>query len=117
MKPPSSPRENDSSKSLWPVIRLCASLLIPSTGQVQKYLGTYGVFAYLFVCSTILIVCIKRIVSVSTLTRQQTTLWTFITFLAIILIFAVVYPIANSGIVGGGSDNDDDLNKTALRLL
>lgn len=93
-------------------------ILIPSTGQVQKYLGNAGVALYVFVGLLSFLAIYKhgfpKVVSV--LTDRQALLLTMITFLGLIAVFAVVYPIVNSGIVGGGSDRDDALNIAALEL-
>jgi hypothetical protein len=39
------------------------------------------------------------------------------TLLALVVIFAIVYPIANSGVVGGGTDRDEALNIAVQELL
>ena len=60
----------------------------------------------------------NRIASVaSSVTDRQVWALIGLTFLALLIAFAVVYPIANAGVVGGGSDADDALNLAVSELL
>lgn len=100
---------------------LALSLFIPSTAVLQKYLGILGVTVYLAIASFAFFLFIKyrRALSrqIFRITELQ-VLWLFaITFSMLLVIFLVAYPVANSGIVGGGSDNDDALNIAVAELL
>jgi hypothetical protein len=97
------------------------SLLLPSTKIFQKYLGIVGVVGYLAVASFALLLFVRYrhiIVKLASRFTQKQVLWlSLLTFLLILVVFAVLYPIANSGIYGPGSDNDDALNRAASELL
>jgi hypothetical protein len=54
---------------------------------------------------------------VAALSARLATWLAAATFLALVVIFAIVYPIANSGVVGGGTDRDEALNIAVQELL
>jgi hypothetical protein len=94
-------------------------LLFPSTDTIQKYLGSEGVAVYIFVGLIALLMCHRLILPklIFRVTEKQALFLALLTFLCLILIFIVLYPIANSGAVSGGSDADDALNIAAIELL
>lgn len=104
---------------LW--FGLALSLLLPSTAVFQKYFGLGGVLLYGLVGALVLLFLAHwraaLSASVSSLTRQQLIALSSGLFLVLALLFAVVYPLANSGRVGGGSDGDDALNVAVASLL
>jgi hypothetical protein len=93
--------------------------LVPSLAQVQKYLGTTGVVIYIFVALSVLLVGYRHFSPwfICTASEKQALWLAAGTFLFLIVVFAFVYPIANSGIVGGGSDREDNINIAAIGLL
>ena len=98
---------------------LALSLLVPSTGQVQKYLGNAGVAAYLVLASVAIVAasrCIRSRFLSQMSERQAFWLATF-TWLGVVVIFILVYPLAKSGFVGGGTDRDAALNIATRELL
>lgn len=103
------------------IVGFALSLLLPSTAVVQKYLGITGVAGYLLVASLLLLLFVKvRYLLArfaSKITERQILWLAALTFLVILIAFALVYPIADSGIVGGGSDNDDALDIATTELL
>ena len=100
---------------------LALSLLIPSTVVFQRYLGLPGVVIYVAIASLLLFLCFKhrfRIVRrMAKVTEPQVRWLTALTFLIILAAFLVLYPIANSGTVGGGTDGDEALNLATTELL
>lgn len=111
--------KNSIDINVWILGLLALVLLIPSTGQVQKYLGIYGVFVYLLLGTIAILVHYKYVwpVYFSKVTQRRAIWLAVITFLILITVFTVVYPIANSGVVGGGSDRDEALNISVRKLL
>lgn len=95
------------------------SLQFPSLGIIYKYLGLTGIIAYLL-ATTILILLLDRflIKRFNSLVNNSLAIWlAALTFICLVLGFLLIYPIANSGVVGGGSDGDDALNIAARELL
>ena len=87
--------------------------------QVQKYFDTVGVGAYLITAFSALLVGYKYLLPkfVSRVTEKQALWLAGATFLVLLVVFAIAYPIANSGLVAGGSDRDDNLNVATTALL
>jgi hypothetical protein len=97
---------------------LILSVVIPSTGVAWKYLGYPGVVVYLVAASLLMLA--GRRVLFPRLMRWLAgrDLWPAAATLVLLCIFvAVLYPVANSGVIGGGSDRDDMVNVAAGELL
>jgi hypothetical protein len=104
----------------WPVVGLVLALFLASVGTVQEYAGTISVVAYLVLLAGAVPVVLDRLVPrvVRSLSPRSAILLAVCTLGALIVAFAVVYPIANAGEhFGGGSDRDDDVNVATRRLL
>ncbi len=112
-------KKESKYNAVWPIIGLSFSLALPSTNQVQKYLRTTAVFLYIpMVFLAILVIykyCIKWFLS--RVTEKQVYRLAAVTLIILIAVFFIVYPIANSGIVGGGCDRDEDANIATMELL
>ena len=110
-----------SSRLYWAVAGFGLSLFLPSTAIVQRHLGLAGVAAYLLVASALLLLLVRHRHALakraSRLTGRQVLWLATLTFLLVLAAFLIVYPIADSGVVGGGSDNDDALDGAATELL
>jgi hypothetical protein len=105
-------------------------LLFPSLGLVQKYLGTDAAMAYVSVGSLLIIGGASRgmkwLQRDAPIAGRTFRLASSGLLAALALGFLVFYPMANagvtswlspSGIVGGGSDRDEALNRGARALL
>jgi hypothetical protein len=94
-------------------------LLIPSLAVVQKFLGIAGVVAYVSVVTLILYIGHRWVFEAFTLrVSEEAVPWLVVaTFLALLLMFLIMYPLADSGIVGPGSDRDEALNIASRELL
>jgi hypothetical protein len=93
--------------------------IIPSgVEEVHKYLGLAGVGLYV-VATAALLAAIGWIAQAFSrhVTQTQAAWLTLLTLTAVFLVFYLVYPIANSGRIGGGSDSDDALNLATQALL
>lgn len=104
----------------WALYGFTLSLTIPSIGQVQKYLGNLGVLFYLAIVTILIFILFRyKIISffLKTLTEKQAFYICLATLLCLMVIFFNVYPLVNSGIVGGGSDRDEDNTIAAIELL
>lgn len=104
-------------KHVW--IGLGVSLLVPSLGIIQKFVGTWFVPVYLASGFVVLGVGL-RYIPWERLNRFPSTLvyaLVGLTCVALIAVFAVVYPLADSGRIGPGSDHDDALNTAVTELL
>ncbi|MDP3731847.1 MAG: hypothetical protein Q8R31_02280 [Candidatus Omnitrophota bacterium] len=112
-------KKKSEDNRLWSFIGLALSLILPSLGQVYKYLKDTGVFLYILSVFFILLIlhkyCLKKFLS--KITEKQIFYLTVVTFLLLIVLFFLVYPLVNSGIVGGGSDRDEDANIATNELL
>ena len=97
------------------------SLFIPSTAIIQRYLGLIGVAAYLFVASAILLLFVRHRHALAERASRVATrqvLWlAVLTLLVLLVAFALIYPVADSGVIGGGSDTDDALDSATTELL
>jgi hypothetical protein len=105
-------------------------LIFPSLGILQKYAGARGALAYSVGVTALLMLLAWRGPAVGSWLRAQhrsTARWTLaVLCLGLAVLFAVLYPLANSGsaswlspsgIVGGGSDRDEALNLGVQALL
>ena len=97
---------------------LCLSILIPSIGVCQKYLGLKGVVAYLLVGTIgLMIVLAYEDPIFSLLKGKRVWVLAILTAILLLVIFLIVYPVANSGRFGGGSDTDEAITLAATNLL
>lgn len=94
-----------------------ATLLLTGTPVVFRYLGFGGIVGYWAVG---LLLCLLRERAFAVFLRlDKRGAWVVGVGTVAILALAsfVIYPIANSGVVGGGSDSDDALNIAVRALL
>jgi hypothetical protein len=105
-----------SSKAL---LGLILSLLVPPLGTVHKYAGIQGTVLYVLIVVGVVWLGKTYVFNWfrSTINEQIALCLFGATLLAIITAFLTIYPIANSGVVGGGSDADDALDIATRELL
>jgi len=98
---------------------LAFSLLPGGSEQVEKYLGIAGVGVYLVVGITILLASREYLVPgfVNRVTERAGWILALSTLGCLLFLFLLIYPVADAGVVGGGSDSDDALNLGARALL
>lgn len=97
---------------------LGALLSVVSAGHALKFLGplgTAGFFGGVFV----MLVIIARMAPafVKRVTERQALILAAATLLALIALFVAVYPIANAGLTGRGSDREDNINYAVRAML
>ena len=97
-----------TSAALW----LC--LVLPSAFVVEKFLGTISLAIYVIFAALVVAVLPYLKFQVS---ERNARVLAIVTFAALILIFAIVYPVANTHQPHAGSDADDAINIGALALL
>jgi hypothetical protein len=116
------PSVSDVSRHAVPLnalVILALSLIVPSIGTVQKYAGVMGLAAYIAAVGAGMLVAHRFVLCWlrSALSARLSPWLTMATVLAAMAVFAVVYPLADAGVVGGGTDRDDALNIAARELL
>lgn len=102
-----------------PLTGLSLFVLLPSSQEVEKYTGVTGLVLFLTLGSIVFLLGYRAAVPVflATITERQSLYLAIATLVILVVVFAIVYPIADSGAVGGGSDRDDALNIAARELL
>ncbi|GBC81994.1 hypothetical protein HRbin10_01112 [bacterium HR10] len=94
------------------------AFVVPSLGQVQKYAGMWGTLFYALLVLGFWSVAHRFLRKAEALVPGR---WAYglalATGLVLLILFSVVYPIADAGIIGGGSDRDDALNLGVRELL
>ncbi len=99
-------------------LALAFVLVGPSLGQVQKYAGTWGLLLYALLVFGFWILAPRFLRGPGAIASER---WAYgfaiVTGLGLLLLFLALYPLADSGIVGGGSDRDDALNLGVRELL
>jgi len=108
-----------SNTNLLALLGLSTSLIVPSTAIIQKYSDLISVLLYVIVSTFILFIIANYISTrkLPSLSDKQFLLLIGILFTALIFIFFIVYPLANSGILGKGSDRDEALNIAIEELM
>lgn len=94
-------------------------LVFPSVGLVQKFLGVTGVVVYLL-GSAALVAAGCRVFTGgrgALLTERQAQVAVGLALLALGCVFWLIYPLADAGVVGSGSDRDDALRLGVEQLL
>lgn len=104
-------RKELDARSLTSIFVFAVFLLVPSTDTFLKYFGIAGVAAYLVFGFLFLLAGYKFVLPVflSRLSEKQADILAILTFGALTAMALVVYPLANSGRFGSGSDADDAL--------
>jgi hypothetical protein len=98
---------------------LAFSLLVPSIGAVQKYAGQAGLICYIAVVLLALLIGGRLVFPwlLNHCSNRQAIGLAVVGWLVLLLAFIIVYPIANAGVVGGGTDRDEALNIAVWELL
>jgi hypothetical protein len=109
----------DHSLPIVTLLLLSLTMIVPSIGVLLKYTGPVGLAVYILAVIVALFVEYKTLLPwlFSFLSERAAPWLAGATFLALLGVFAVVYPIANSGVVGGGTDRDEALNIAVRELL
>ncbi len=100
-----------------PRLALGAMLVLSSALQVSKYLGVWGLAAYALLVLLSLRAPFWRVTDRLRGLPVGAGGLAAATVVGVAMLFAVAYPIADSGVVGGGSDRDDALNVAVRALL
>jgi len=101
------------------LVGLAFFLAVPSTGLVEKYLGLSLVSVYLLGVLGLLLVGYRpALIWLLTHVSQVQGAWIIVAIVAgLIVAFAIVYPMADAGSFGGGTDREDALNIAARELF
>jgi hypothetical protein len=106
-------------RAIWLLIGFSLALFIPSTAVLQKYFGIVGVGVYIVASSLLILIGYRYIFTrfVSIVTDKKVLWLSAFTFIFLLTVFFAGYPLANSGILGPGSDRDEALNTATMELL
>lgn len=103
----------------WSAVGFTLSLVVPSFAIVDRFLGVSGVVAYGAIASLMLLFVhrqfFERLVPAMTRKGVVGLAGGLVAFL--VIAFLVGYPLANSGLLGPGSDRDEHLSLGAAELL
>ena len=118
---PSQPRIEGSSPfhaHAWLIAGVAVLLTVSGSDQVAKYLGAAGVGAYAAIV-LIAVWCTHRwlVPTFWNMGRRTALALAILTLVMAGLAFGVLYPLADAGVFGGGSDSDDALNLATRALL
>ncbi|MFT3745825.1 MAG: hypothetical protein QM785_16240 [Pyrinomonadaceae bacterium] len=108
-----------TSNRFLTVFGLAVFLLAPSFDTALKYFGVAGVVGY-FTVGTILVFAAEHLVLPvlrERISERTATILAAVTFALLTAIALVLYPMANAGRFGGGSDADDALVVAVTELL
>src|SRR5216683_580770 len=109
----------DTSGKVRTFAGLAFCLVIPSCGVIQKYFGNIGLLIYLVAATAILWLVFRYLLELvlSRLSERQAQFLAAVTFVALIAVFALVFPRATVHVAGRGSHADDALNLAVGELL
>jgi hypothetical protein len=108
-----------SRSALWQAA-LVLILFFPSAQTIQQYLGSAAIIGYLAGLAIAVPLALRYALPLYLrLTTERSALWlALLTLAVLIVLFAVIYPKANAGALGGlGSDRDDAANLATRHLL
>src|SRR5262245_47016902 len=110
---------NRQALPIGALLTLAFSLIVPSIGAVQKYTGLAGLAAYVVIVLVALFVGYRYVIRrvLAAFSERAAIGYAVTIWLVLLVAFAVVYPIANAGVVGGGTDRDEALNIAVRELL
>ena len=112
-------REIINFKDFLIMAAVAGCLVLPSMYTVQKHFGSVATCIFVvvgFVCIFLLCTTGMRI-ALAIINKRMSLVLAAAIFILSIVLFSVIYPYANSGAIGGGSDRDDALNIAATELV
>ena len=109
---------NENIRRYAAVFGFAILLLVPSFDSIYKYLGLTGIAIYFIVGTVILLLGYRFAVPFlkASLSERAANILAGLTFLCLIAVVAIGYPLANSGRFGGGSDADEALIMAAKAI-
>jgi len=98
---------------------LWLALVFPSLGLIQKFLGSIGLVAYVLGSGAFVVAGYRMVTGGrgNSLSERQAQIALAVLALALGWLFWVLYPLADAGVIGGGSDRDDALRLGVEHLL
>jgi len=99
----------------WPLAFLL--WLTPSVGQLIKFAGPRGSLLLIGVAAIGIAIVLAWTMTPPAQRRGAGPPWSLLVAVVLCAVFALVYPIAVSGLIGGGSDRADALDVTSAALL
>lgn len=110
---------NNQTRSYLSIFGFGIFLIIPGLDVILKYFGLIGIAGYLLLSFLALFIGFKLTLPtfLSKLTEKQANILAVLTFTVVIVVVAIMYPLANNGTFGPGSDANDALILGATELL
>jgi len=101
------------------LLTLAFCLFIPSIGAVQKYTGLAGLAGYGVAVLAVLIIGERYVFPwlLGACSERLAIGLAVVVGIVLVAAFVFIYPIANAGVVGGGTDRDEALNIAVWELL
>lgn len=98
---------------------LAFALLFPGSEAIQKYFGTVGGIGIYYVAGIAILFVYQKHARrfLESITKKEALILAFAIVACLAILFFLIYPIADSGIFGGGGDSDDALNLAGRALL
>ena len=102
-----------------PLLTLALFILVPSTYEVAKYTGDLGLVLFLVLGFIGFFLGYRYVVPrfLDVITERQSIYLAIATTILLAISFTFVYPIVDTGVVGGGSDRDEALDLAARELV
>jgi hypothetical protein len=109
---PASERDHQRRARAFDSGAFAVLLVVPSLAVVERYLGLAGVLVYVVCAFPLGVLLHRHLISriASRLTARAAYSLAIAAIAILIVAFAIGYPLANSGVVGPGSDRDEALN-------
>ena len=95
---------------------LYLSLVLPSVAQVAKYAGLAGIVLHAALVAAVL-GALPRLVSFRRISERTASAMAVAVWVLVCVLFAVGFPIANSGLYGPGSDTDEAYDFAVREML
>ncbi len=98
---------------------VAACLILPSMYTIQKYLGSVATCIFVAI-GFVIVFCTCTIgmkIALAKISKRMSLAISAAIFTASIILFALIYPFADSGAIGGGSYRADPLNVAATELV
>ncbi|MFW6182421.1 MAG: hypothetical protein ACOC8X_01395 [Chloroflexota bacterium] len=92
--------------------------VLPSLFFIGRLGGYLAIVVYVLMAPLLFIMWRRYLMGAfATISSRRVLLLALLGFSLLLLFFLVIYPLADAGVVGGGSDRDDALNLAASRLV
>lgn len=110
-------QENHQITTILSLIFIVIFLCFPSAALIQEYFGLLGIVTHVIIVASLLLLILKFKDFLFQFIPKWYPILVGLTFLGLVVIFSVVYPLETQGIFSQGSDRDEALNIAVDKLL